>query len=308
MKTNFSLFTIISRNSHFVSSSFPFYGATKNEVSNKNAVSISSRIFVGSTKENNHLVAPSPWPLLTSEAAFAVTVSLTAFMHGYLYSRTFLFSALFVLLLCMGLWWRDVIRESTFEGNHTAKVQLGLRLGMILFIVSEIMFFFAFFWAFFHSSISPAINIGAVWPPKGIQTLNAFDVPLLNTLILLTSGATVTYCHHSILAANRNASLESLMYTILLAILFTCYQYIEYVEATFTISDSVYGSCFFMATGFHGFHVFVGTCFLIVCFIRLYFHHFTKEHHFGFEAAAWYWHFVDVVWLFLFVTIYWWGN
>jgi len=165
-----------------------------------------------------------------------------------------------------------------------------------------------FFWAFFHSSISPAINLGSVWPPKGIEVLNAFGVPFLNTIILVSSGATITWSHHSILAGNRNEALVSLIITILLAILFTYCQYFEYIHATFTIADSVYGSCFYMATGFHGFHVFVGTCFLSVCLYRLYINHYTKEHHYGFEAAAWYWHFVDVVWLFLFITIYWWGN
>ena len=264
--------------------------------------------FQGFTKEDNHLVAPSPWPLLTSEAAFGVVVSLTAFMHNYLYSHYFLFFSLFTLILCMGTWWRDVIREATFEGQHNSKVQLGLRLGMILFIVSEIMFFFAFFWAFFHSSISPAINLGSVWPPKGIEVLNAFGVPFLNTVILVSSGATVTWSHHAILAGDRNSALISLILTIILAVIFTYCQYFEYVNSTFTISDSVYGSCFYMATGFHGFHVFVGTCFLSVCLYRLYINQYTKEHHYGFEAAAWYWHFVDVVWLFLFITVYWWGN
>jgi cytochrome c oxidase subunit 3 len=264
--------------------------------------------FAGSTRECNHLVTPSPWPFCTSESVFALVTTMASYFHGYLGSLSLFFFSLTLTLACMGFWWRDVVRESTFEGNHTAKVQLGLRLGMILFIVSEVMFFFAFFWAFFHSSISPAINIGAVWPPKGIEVLDAFAVPLLNTIILVTSGATVTWCHHSILAGNRNEAIQSLILTIFLAIIFTCCQYFEYVNANFTISDSVYGSCFYMATGFHGFHVFVGTCFLSVCLARLYYHHFTKEHHFGFEAAAWYWHFVDVVWLFLFITIYWWGN
>ena len=221
--------------------------------------------FQGFTKEDNHLVAPSPWPLLTAEAAFGVVVSLTAFMHDYLYSHYFLFFSLFTLILCMGTWWRDVIREATFEGQHNSKVQLGLRVGMILFIVSEIMFFFAFFWAFFHSSISPAINLGSVWPPKGIEVLNAFGVPFLNTVILVSSGATVTWSHHAILAGDRNSALISLILTIILAIIFTYCQYFEYVNSTFTISDSVYGFCFYMATGFYGFHVFVGTCFLSVC-------------------------------------------
>jgi cytochrome c oxidase subunit 3 len=179
---------------------------------------------------------------------------------------------------------------------------------MILFIVSEVMFFFAFFWAFFHSSLAPSIEIGSMWPPKGISVLNPWDIPFLNTIILLSSGASVTWAHHAILAGQRMQGVYSLVVTILLASVFTSLQVMEYMEAPFTISDGIYGSTFYMATGFHGFHVFVGTLFLGVCLVRLYKHHFTQNHHFGFEAAAWYWHFVDVVWLFLFVSIYWWGG
>jgi len=229
-------------------------------------------------------------------------------MHNYAYSASALFFALFLLVNCMGNWWRDVVRESTFEGNHTAKVQIGIRTGMILFIISEVMFFFAFFWAFFDASLSPSPLIGAVWPPKGIEVLNAFDVPFFNTVLLISSGVSLTACHHYVLAGDAEKSLQALAITIFLALLFTKYQHLEYIEASFTIADSVYGSSFFMATGFHGFHVIVGTCFLIVCLYRLYMEHFTKEHHLGLEAAIWYWHFVDVVWIFLFLTIYWWGN
>jgi len=264
--------------------------------------------FYGSTYEMNHLVSVSPWPLLTSFTTLALVTSLTLFMHGYKYSVFFFFFSLFSVLLCMGIWWRDVIREGTFEGNHSTKVQLGLKLGMILFIISEIMFFFAFFWAFFHSSISPAIEIAMNWPPIGIDILNPFAIPLLNTVILLSSGASVTWSHHAILEGSFFDSTVSLLFTIILAIIFTACQYFEYINSSFTIADSVYGSCFFMATGFHGFHVFVGTCFLSVCLVRLIFDHFTSQHHLGFEAAAWYWHFVDVVWLGLFITVYWWGG
>jgi cytochrome c oxidase subunit 3 len=208
----------------------------------------------------------------------------------------------------MFVWWRDVVREATFEGHHTSFVQLGLRYGMILFIVSEVMFFVAFFWAFFHSSLAPTVEIGAVWPPKGIEVLNPWEIPFLNTVILLSSGASVTWAHHAIIIGDRKQAMYGLILTVLLAIFFTAFQVMEYYDAPFTISDSVYGSTFFLATGFHGFHVFVGTVFLTVCLFRLMNFHFTKNHHFGFEAAAWYWHFVDVVWLFLFVSIYWWGG
>ena len=181
-------------------------------------------------------------------------------------------------------------------------------MGMLLFIVSEVMFFFAFFWAFFHSSLAPVAEIGGVWPPKAIEVMSPWGIPLLNTIILLTSGATVTWAHEAIIYNRREDALSSLIYTVLYAIYFTAFQVFEYFHAGFTMSDGIYGSVFYMATGFHGFHVFVGTCFLAVCAIRLHNHHFTQNHHFGFEAAAWYWHFVDVVWLFLFVTIYWWGG
>jgi cytochrome c oxidase subunit 3 len=265
-------------------------------------------IFRGHTKENFHMIAPSPWPLLTANSVFALVVAFVGFFHGYLNSVFFVFVGLFLVVTSMSLWFRDVIREATFEGRHTSRVQIGLRLGMILFIISEVMFFFGFFWAFFHSSLAPAIQIGAVWPPKGIETFDAFGIPFLNTVILLSSGASVTWAHHAILAGNRSDALLGLILTIILAIVFTGLQYFEYTHATFTIADSVYGSCFYMATGFHGLHVIIGTIFITVCLVRLARHHFTKEHHFGFEAAAWYWHFVDVVWLFLFVSIYYWGN
>jgi cytochrome c oxidase subunit 3 len=230
------------------------------------------------------------------------------YMHGYQGGDFGLFFGILMIIYSMFVWWRDIIREGTFEGHHTSVVQLGLRYGMILFIVSEIMFFFAFFWAFFHSSLAPTVELGAVWPPKGIEVLNPWEVPFLNTVILLTSGASVTWAHHAILAGDREQGIYSLIITIILAILFTGFQAAEYVEAPFTIADSVYGSTFFIATGFHGFHVFVGTVFLSVCLFRQHNNHFSAKHHFGFEAAAWYWHFVDVVWLFLFVAIYWWGG
>ena len=219
-----------------------------------------------------------------------------------------LFFGLFSVLSCMFFWWRDITREGTFEGVHTNIVQLGLRYGMILFIVSEIMFFVAFFWAFFAASLSPTIEIGNIWPPKGINTFNPLEVPLVNTLILLCSGATVTYAHHAITAGLKLEAVWGLVLTIFLAIIFTCFQIFEYVTADFTISDGVYGSTFFLATGFHGFHVFIGTIFLTVCLLRLMLNHFSTIHHFGFEAAAFYWHFVDIVWLFLYVAVYFWGG
>jgi cytochrome c oxidase subunit 3 len=261
----------------------------------------------GFSRDCSHLVDVSPWPIVTAFNTLSLVLSGVCFMNGYLYSNSMLFIFFIFLLVSMGMWWRDVIREATFQGKHNLKVQIGLRLGTLLFIISEIMFFFAFFWAFFHSSISPSIDIGVTWPPKGIETLAAFGIPFSNTIILLTSGVSITWCHHAILKGSFNEAFESLVTTIVLAILFTWCQYCEYCSSNFTIADGVFGSCFYMTTGFHGFHVIVGTCFLIIALLRLLSHHFTKEHHFGFEAAAWYWHFVDVVWIGLFTAVYWWG-
>lgn len=255
-----------------------------------------------------HLVDPSPWPIFGSLAAFVSTSGGVMYMHSYPGGSFMLPLGLSMLIYTMYVWWRDIIREATFEGQHTQTVQIGLRWGMILFIVSEVMFFLAFFWAFFHSSLAPTIELGAVWPPKGIEVLNPWEIPFLNTVILLSSGASVTWAHHAILSGYRRQAIVSLIITILLAVFFTSLQVMEYMEAPFTISDSVYGSTFYLATGFHGFHVFVGTVFLTVCLFRAMDFHFTRKHHFGFEAAAWYWHFVDVVWLFLFISIYWWGG
>jgi len=259
-------------------------------------------------KHSFHLVDPSPWPLIAAFSALMLTIGAAMYMHGYTGGGFLVTIGFCMILFMMFVWWRDIIREGTFEGQHTKTVQSGLRMGMLLFIVSEVMFFFAFFWGFFHSSFNPSLAIGGVWPPAYIVTLDPWKVPLLNTCLLLSSGASVTWAHHSIVAGSKFEASVALIVTVILAIIFTGLQGFEYVTAPFTISDGIYGSCFYMATGFHGFHVIVGTLFLIVCLFRLFLNHFTKEHHFGFEAAAWYWHFVDVVWLFLFITIYWWGS
>jgi cytochrome c oxidase subunit 3 len=260
------------------------------------------------TTHSYHLVDPSPWPLVASLGAFMLTSGLALYMHKFVGGWQLLVTGLIIVLYTMYTWWRDVIREATFEDQHTIVVQKGLRLGMVLFIVSEIMFFFAFFWAFFHSSIAPVYNIGGVWPPKAIITVNTFTLPLTNTFLLLTSGATVTWAHHALIVRSKKHTLIALIFTIVLASVFTLVQGIEYVNAPFNISDGVYGSCFYMATGFHGFHVFVGTIALFVSFVRIVLNHFTNKHHFGFESAIWYWHFVDVVWLFLFINVYWWSS
>jgi len=259
-------------------------------------------------KHGFHLVDPSPWPLISGLSALFLTFGGVMYMHGYSGGAFLLRFGFFSVLFVMFVWWRDIIREATYEGQHTKQVQNGLKIGMLLFILSEVMFFVAFFWGFFHCSFNPSHAIGGVWPPMGLTVLDPWAVPLLNTIILLSSGATITVCHHAIVMGYRELAIKSLAVTISLAVVFTFLQAYEYMTAPFTISDGIYGSVFFMSTGFHGFHVFIGTCFLTVCLVRLLKNHFTTEHHFGFEAAAWYWHFVDVVWLFLFITIYWWGS
>ena len=260
-------------------------------------------------KHPYHLVDPSPWPLLSSFAAGALVTGIILWAHG---SGTWLMIAgAAAVLACMFGWWRDVLKESRTAGLHTPVVRLGLRYGMILFIASEVMFFVAFFWAYFHFALYPEHVSGAaeaIWPPKGIYTFDPWHLPFLNTLILLLSGCTVTWAHHGLLHNDRRALVTGLALTVGLGVIFTALQVWEYTMAPFPFSGGgVYPSVFFLATGFHGFHVIVGTIFLAVCLVRAMRGSFTAEKHFGFEAAAWYWHFVDVVWLFLFVSIYWWG-
>lgn len=255
-----------------------------------------------------HLVDPSPWPISTAISALSMLIGTVMYMHSYANGLLVAFLGFVSVTASLAIWWRDVVREATYEGKHSTTVQKGLRYGMALFILSEVCFFVAFFWGFFHSSLSPNIEIGSIWPPEGIVTFDPWQIPFLNTIILLLSGATITWAHHAIVGGDRSGALLALEVTIGLAVAFTALQAYEYIESSFSISDGIYGSTFFMATGFHGFHVIIGTIIIIVMTLRLYYHHFTKEHHFGFEAGAWYWHFVDVVWLFLFVSIYWWGS
>nr|YP_009491513.1 cytochrome c oxidase subunit III [Pidorus atratus]AWI14399.1 cytochrome c oxidase subunit III [Pidorus atratus] len=253
-----------------------------------------------------HLVDYSPWPLTGAIGVMTLTTGLMKWFHNF--NLNLLIIGYMITLLTMYQWWRDISRESTLQGKHTILVLNGLRWGMILFIISEVFFFISFFWAFFHSSLSPNIEIGSMWPPMSITPFNPLQIPLLNTIILITSGVTVTWAHHSLIENNHSQMTQSLFLTIILGIYFTILQAYEYIEAPFSIADSIYGSTFFMATGFHGLHVMIGTIFLLVCLLRHLNNHFSKNHHFGFEAAAWYWHFVDVVWLFLYISIYWWGN
>lgn len=254
-----------------------------------------------------HIVTPSPWPAFGSLAALVITMSGVGYFHGYFLADSFFYLGFLMLILTMIVWWRDVVREATFQGQHTLEVQAGLKQGVILFIVSEALLFFSFFWGYFHNSLSPSVELGAVWPPIGIEVLNPWQVPLLNTAILLTSGACVTWAHHGLIANQREDALAGLYITILLGLIFTGLQGMEYIEAPFTISDSIYGTTFFMTTGLHGVHVIVGTLALGVAFARAVNYHFTKKHHLGLEAAILYWHFVDWVWLLVFAIFYCWA-
>ncbi|MCB4822399.1 cytochrome c oxidase subunit 3 [Roseicella aerolata] len=259
-------------------------------------------------KHPYHLVDPSPWPLVSSFAAGALVLGIILVAHYG--SWWMLYIGVAGTLASMFFWWRDVLRESQTPGMHTPVVRIGLRYGMTLFIASEVMFFVAFFWAYFHFALYPDHVSGAevaIWPPQGILTFDPWGLPFLNTMILLLSGCTVTWAHHALLHGDRKGLVNGLALTVLLGMFFTFLQAVEYAEAPFAFTGGVYPSVFFLATGFHGFHVIVGTTFLAVCLFRAMKGHFTPERHFGFEAAAWYWHFVDVVWLFLFVCIYWWG-
>ncbi len=265
-----------------------------------------------------HLVDPSPWPVVGAIAAFITAVGAVVWMHNIAGPWVMILGFL-LILYTMFMWWRDVIAEAN-RGDHTPVVGLHLRYGMIMFIASEVMFFVAWFWAFFDASLFPdeaiqasrVLATGGVWPPQGVQVFDPWHLPLINTLILLTSGTTVTWAHHALLNNDRQGLKWGLIATVLLGALFTAIQAYEYAHAAFAFDrengGEIYSSTFFMATGFHGFHVLIGTLFLIVCLFRALAGHFTPKQHFGFEAAAWYWHFVDVVWLFLFACIYIWAS
>ena len=255
-----------------------------------------------------HLVSPSPWPISTSTCLLSLTTSLVLTIQGFIMALSFLIIALFSLIFSMAFWFRDVISEATYLGHHTLAVQRGINMGIGLFIVSEALFFLGIFWAYFHGALSPTIEVGAHWPPMGIDTINPFELPLLNTIILLSSGVTVTYAHHSVIQGNRSAALWGTFYTVVLAFIFTALQGIEYSVSSFTISDGTFGSCFYFGTGFHGLHVMIGTAFIFVGLWRVLSYHLTDNHHLGLESSILYWHFVDLVWLFLYISIYYWGS
>ncbi|KZL18760.1 Cytochrome c oxidase subunit 3 [Pseudovibrio axinellae] len=292
--------------------------------------------MAGAKNHDYHIIDPSPWPFIGSMGTLVMAIGAIAFMRmseggvsfsflsdadgmttvGFNLSGWGMFAiGLGIVLYTMFMWWRDTVKESR-EGHHTRVVTLHLRYGMLLFILSEVMFFVAWFWAFFDASLfageaaqfGRVEHTGGVWPPQGIETFDPWHLPLLNTLILLLSGTTVTWAHHAMVHGDREGLKWGLIATVVLGVIFTACQAYEYSHAAFGFSDNIYGSTFFMATGFHGFHVIVGTIFLAVCLFRALAGHFTTTKHFGFEAAAWYWHFVDVVWLFLFAAVYIWGG
>jgi len=254
----------------------------------------------------SHLVDRSIWPFLLSLSLFSVTISAVEYMHGY--GSLLLKAALVLLMLGMGLWWKDVVTEATYEGHHTNKVKNGILQGFILFVVSEVMVFLSVFWAYGHASLSPAIELGLVWPPVGITPLDALAIPFLNTLILLSSGAYITWGHHALIFNNRKGLLTGTFVTIILALIFTYLQFVEYTDSGFTFADSVYGSVFYATTGLHGGHIIVGTIFILVQYVRIINYHATTSHHLGLESSILYWHFVDVVWLLLFGIVYYWGG
>ena len=255
-----------------------------------------------------HIVDQSPWPITLSCVLLSLTISAVLSFHGYVMGDIFLLCSFILLIWGMSLWFKDIITEASYLGAHTDKVQKGISLGVVLFIVSEIFFFLSIFWAYFHSSLAPAIEIGSEWPPKGIEPVDASEVPTANTTILLSSGSSVTVSHHSLVDQLIDWANNGSVATIIMALFFTFLQVMEYFGVSYTITDSVYGSTFYMGTGFHGLHVIIGTIFLLVGALRIYTYQVTNTHHVGVESGILYWHFVDVVWLFLYVSVYYWGS
>jgi cytochrome c oxidase subunit 3 len=270
-----------------------------------------STIMAGAKNHDYHILPPDIWPVVGAFSALIMATGGVFWMHDMAGGTATFYLGLLGVIVTFFSWWGKVIKEA-HAGDHTPVVQLHQRYGMILFIASEVMFFVGWFWAFFDFSLFPselAESVAGQWPPKAIEAvMDPFDLPLLNTLILLCSGTTLTWAHHALIHGDRDGLKKGLWATIILGLVFSAIQAYEYSVAPFAFGVNTFGSSFYMATGFHGFHVVVGTIFLIVCLIRAYKGHFTPRQHFGFEAAAWYWHFVDVVWLFLFVAIYVWGS
>lgn len=254
-----------------------------------------------------HLVAPSPWPIAVSFALLSLALSLGLTMHGYIGNLNVFYLSLFTLLFSMFLWFRDIIAEGTYLGDHTLAVRKGLNFGFVQFVLSEILIFAGIFWAYFHSAMSPAIEIGGIWPPIGIEAISATELPLLNTIILLSSGATITYSHHATIQGSRSDALSGLFLTFWLIVIFVFCQYLEYISASFTFADGVYGSVFYAGTGLHFIHMVMLIIMLGICYWRMKNYHFTTNHHVNYETTILYNHILDVIWLFLYIVMYWWG-
>lgn len=255
-----------------------------------------------------HEVSLSPWPIILSSTLLRISIFIISYLMKNTLSLIYIILVAIIAFWISILWWRDLKRESSFQGHHEIKIINLLKYRIIIFISSEVIFFFRFFWAFFNSRVSPNIELGISWPPQGISIFQPIEIPLLNSIILLSSGASITWSHHSYLEGNINNRFISILITIALGIIFTVFQSIEYYEAKFSFSDSVYGSTFFITTGFHGIHVIIGTLFLTVTLVRIFIITNSNTHFICFDLRAWYWHFVDIVWLFLFISIYWWGS
>lgn len=255
-----------------------------------------------------HLVGPSPWPIFTSFSVLNIALTLGLTAHGYINNNFYILLSLITLLYSMTLWFKDIIAESTYLGDHTVAVKRGLTQGFLLFVVSEIMIFASLFWAYLHSALNPVIEIGMAWPPAGIEAVSPIELPLLNTIILLASGVTITYAHHALINANRKNALYGFVYSTLLIALFVFCQVLEYSYSSFTISDGVYGSTFFSLTGLHGIHMVMLVIMLVVCSWRIYNYDFTNTSHVGAETTILYLHVLDVIWLFIYIIVYWWGS
>jgi len=253
-----------------------------------------------------HVVESSPWPIGGAFSAFVFASGLIMKFNGVKSSWIILSLGLFLILWSAIMWWKDVVVEGTYQGKHTSHVKEGLKIGTILFFVSECCLFAGFFWAYFHGSLSPAIELGSVWPPVGIEIIDPWGVPILNIVVLLSSGAFLTWAHEKLISGQEAEARYGIIITVLLGIFFLSLQFAEYSLAPFTMADSVYGSSFYMITTCHMFHVIIGSSFLAVGALRV--NHFTKEHHLGLEAAVWYWHIVDVIFLIVFAVVYWWGS
>nr|YP_009935157.1 Cox3 [Metschnikowia drosophilae]QNS23013.1 Cox3 [Metschnikowia drosophilae]QNS23024.1 Cox3 [Metschnikowia drosophilae] len=255
-----------------------------------------------------HLVNPSPWPLFTSFSLMnlALTMGLTA--HGYMNNNMYMLMNMVLMLYVFTLWFKDMMAESTYLGDHTKAVKKGMTQGFYLFVVSEILIFASLFWAYLHSSLNPTMEIGMAWPPMGIEAVSPNELPLLNTMILLASGVTVTMGHHALINGNRNDTLYGFIYTTLLMFIFVILQGLEYIYAPFTITDGVYGSTFFSLTGLHGVHMMSILMMFAVCTWRVYNYDFTTHSHVFGEVTVLYLHVLDMLWLFIYMMVYWWGS